>query len=161
MNTKLLLCFVLVSVLAGCGGGGTDPTASPVLATDKSATSGGSDQVGISVLVGPLVGPTVNAKSATNAKVCISGQWTQKVYFGSTLEWVVEFAGQPTQMSPQLVDATTSVVLPLTYCQMLPLAAGDNALSAKVTVRALDAQGLPTSALASYTAAADWMVTAN
>lgn len=147
---KLLLC--VLALLVGCGGGGDDAP-SPVVTEGEFETQGGSDSVGASVLSAPLLGPTITSAAATDARICLSGTWVQRLHFQSGIRWSVNFGGATTERS---TAAASPVALDLAHCASVTLPPGITRLEATVTVRGIS--GEPVSSLAAFAASGRWVV---
>jgi hypothetical protein len=158
----LLLLIGLAGGITGCGGGSDEPDPT-VLATGQSTAHSGDERTGAAVLVLPLPGPTVQLDTAATVRVHITGTATIAAHYAAAAQAGVALqhpvpSGATTVAAPLLPRQTTSVAID--YTVLIALPAGDTPLQALLTLRAVDASnGLPTGALATADAAAEWEVT--
>jgi hypothetical protein len=166
----LLLLAGLAGGISGCGNSDTAatpesapnvaPESAPII-TEQSTAQGGDQRIGATVLVLPLPGPVLQLDRPALVRVQLSGQLLQAAHYGAMA--VVSIAlSEPTSTAPNSLPATLAplapVAVPLGYQVWLLLPAGAQPLMARVTVRALDANGTPTSALARAVADVHWAV---
>ena len=163
--------LILAALLAACGDSSTpepretapsvQPEAAPII-TEQSTAQAGDQRIGATVLVLPLPGPVLQLDRPALVRVQLSGRLIQSVHFGT--QAVVSIAlSEPTATGPSAVPATLMAlsppdIVPLSYQVWLQLPAGAQPLMARITVRALDANGTPTAALAQATADVHWAV---
>lgn len=167
---KRLAPTLLALLLAACGGSGTpdprdgaahvQPEAVPLI-TEHSTAQGGDERIGAAVLVLALPGPVLQLEQPALVRVQITGQLLQAAHYGAAAVVAVALA-EPTATSPGSLPATlwplAPVAVPLGYQVWLQLPAGAQPLVARITVRALDANGTPTSALARAVAEIHWTI---
>lgn len=163
-NIAISLSIVL---LAACGGGAPDvpetasvvQPAAPSIITEQSSAQAGDERIGATVLVLPLPGPVLQLERPALVRVQISGQLLQSAHYGATaavslsLQEPIATTGSslPATIAPQ-----SAVAVPLVNQLWLQLPAGSHPLVARITVRALDANATPTSALARAEADVTW-----
>jgi hypothetical protein len=171
MSTRhTMLALAAALLLAACGGSGTSdpretapnvaPESAPII-TEQSTAQAGDDRIGATVLVLPLPGPVLQLERPALVRVQITGQLLQAAHYGA--QAVISIAlSEPTATAPSSLPATLAplapVAVPLGYQVWLQLPAGAQPLMARVTVRAVDANGTPTSALARAVADVHWAV---
>jgi hypothetical protein len=162
---------LLALLLAACGGGSDaeretapnlQPEAAPLI-TEQSTAQAGDARIGAAVLVLPLPGPVLQLEQPALVRVQLSGQLLQAAHYGA--QAVVSIAlSEPTDTASSSLPATLAplapVAVPLGYQVWLQLPAGAQPLVARITVRALDANGTSTRALARAVADVHWAVEA-
>lgn len=168
---KALAPTLLALLLAACGDSGTPdarqtapdvlPQAAPLI-TEQSTARAGDQRIGAAVLVLSLPGPVLQLDRPALVRVQLSGRVLQSAHYGAAAVVSIALA-EPTATAPSSLPATLLPLsppeaVPLAYQVWLQLPAGAAPLVARITVRALDANGTPTSALAQSTAELHWAV---
>jgi hypothetical protein len=162
--------LILAALLAACGDSSTpepretaprvQPEAAPII-TEQSTAQAGDQRIGAPVLVLALPGPVLQLDRPALVRVQLTGELLQAAHYGA--QAVVSIAlSEPTDTGPSAAPATLAplapVAVPIGYQVWLQLPAGAAPLVARITVRALDANGTPTSALARAVADVHWAV---
>lgn len=174
-----VVALLLLAGLAGCGGdgGGADaaavpqepaPTvpqppapAAPVVVVDRSTAVAGDARIGAPVLALLLPGPVLQLERPALVVVHLQGSAAVGAHYGAVGSATLELAGplpaQPTTV-PLVLSPQAQAVVALDYTVHLQLPAGAYALQAQIMLRAADANGRPTGALAEAQAVVDWRV---
>jgi hypothetical protein len=154
----VLLALLLLVMLGGCGGSGA-PIAD--VYTGQSTAQAGDADTGAAILVLPLQGPALQLDRPAQIHVRLKGHVQVSAHYSASGTVAIELAAPvatgpstvPVALSPQA--ATTE---PVAYTAWLQLPAGTHALQALLTLRARDAQAVPTGALARADASVAWRV---
>lgn len=167
---RAALPLLAAVLLAACGGGqdaaaaGTSPThppAAPTLLAETSSAQAGDARIGATVLVLALPGPVLDLAQPARVRLRLAGSLQQAAHYGAQAVASVALS-QPAATGASSLPATLQPLaptsVPISYDVWLQLPAGTHALVAQITVRAFDANGLATSALAKASAQADWLV---
>ena len=164
---KQLTATLLALLLTACGDSSTEPVrehiadpAPPVL-IEQSTAQAGDERIGATVLVLALPGPVLQLEQPALVRVQLTGQLLQAAHYGA--QAVVSIAlSEPTDTASSSLPATLAplapAAVPLSYEVWLQLPVGAQPLVARITVRAIDANGTPTSALARAVADLHWAV---
>jgi hypothetical protein len=151
---------ILAALLSACGGDALAPEPA-TLATDTSSAQAGDARTGAAVLVLALPGPVLQLEQPALVRVHITGQLQQAAHYGAQAVMSIALS-EPTATGPSAVHITLAplapVAVPIGHQVWLQLPAGAAPLVARITVRALDANGTPTSALARAVADVHWAV---
>jgi hypothetical protein len=160
----LLLLFGLAGGITGCGGGDSaEPAAPPPgsLIADQSTAQAGDSRIGAAVLVLPLPGPVLQLDQPARVRVRLGGIVEVGAHHGAQATVTLALA-EPTPTGPSTLPLTLHPLAPapvvLGYDVWLQLPAGTHPLAARITLRAFDANGTPSAALARAEAAVDWHV---
>jgi hypothetical protein len=160
--------FFAASHLVGCGGGDAPPMP-PIIETDSSATVGGSATTGATAVASFFVGPSVKVAYGQHLQVEVTGtHWQRLFYDASRLDLsatLIAFDGTK-DIELARIDASTPAY-PAGQVSAVPVhllvadadvPAGEYVLRCEYRVRAIDANGLPTSALSTFQAQGDWRI---
>lgn len=149
----VLLAWVL-TLLTACGDSSTDPQP-----TDTSTATAGDAHTGSPTLVLLLPGPTLDLLAPAMVHVRLAGKLHLSAHYGAVAAVAIALA-EPVATGPSArpVNLAPPADEPLAYEVWLQLPAGTHVLAAQVTVRATDAAGVPTGALAVADATVDWHV---
>lgn len=161
---KTCWCLLLAATLAACGGGAEEDQGAPQIvevSTEVSTAVAGDATVGSMLLVLPLPGPVLQLEQPARVRVRMAGRVDIGAHYAAHATVATALA------APLATGADTMPVAlapgapahaPLSYEVWLQLPAGEHALQARMVLRALDGNGLPTGALARAVANVEWRV---
>lgn len=163
LEDYVLLAFAMVILawlIVGCGGSDR-PAPAPRLTAQAHAVAGDA-KVGSGLLVLPLQGPALVLERPATVRVCVTLRLRAQAHYAANGVAELQLAAPVetgADAQPLLLLQTRPAETQMVYRATLALPEGGSTLSARVTLRASDADnGLVTGALGVAEAWAEWTV---